>query len=907
VGAAAILTRAARAALGVAAAMGLAWLAFLPLDPLSQLVFGAALVGAGLVTARMRSRFATLMICALTLFLASRYLAWRFTATLGFRSLFEWLFGCGLLLAECYTWLVLLLSVFQSARPLRRPVVALSAGGENAPFVDVYVPSYNEPLSVVETTVIAAMAMDYPADRFRVYLLDDGKRAEFEAFARRVGCGYLTRSDNRHAKAGNLNEAMKVTNGELICVLDCDHIPTRAFLQLTVGWFEGDPRLAIVQTPHFFYSPDPVQRNVSGAQDMPGEGDLFYDTIQSGNDLWNATFFCGSCAVIRRQALMDVGGFAFETVTEDAHTALKIQRLGWNTAFLNIRLSAGLATETLGQHIAQRARWCRGMTQILRIDNPLLGRGLTLGQRLCYLNSLLYYQFPLVRVAFLTSPLIYLLFGLNLIHAPAEQVFAYAMPYLVQSWVANQRLQGTQRRLFWGEIFETILAFHLVRPALLTWFSPKAGKFNVTDKGTTLKANYFDRDLVRPHLVAVALLVGGLIYATGRFLWSPDFAGSLSVLLLNAAWSGFNLVILMAAIAVARERRQIRASVRRPTVLPVSLYFADGRVIDAQTENVSTGGLAIRLPAGFSAQAREITHVDLHAAGGRTAFAVQQVALRGDDLRVRFLDLDPAQERRMVQALMARADAWQAEPAGAAKGDWVGGLGSVLGVGASTLRFFGTASVRRVRAGFRTAGVAAAGGLAFAALGHPARADGGPIAERIVPLAGAAPCRGAATVRIDLPQDAVVLSARLEAGAGHPPLRLKINGVAVAAGAQALDFDPAVLLPGPNTLTLSAPAGARCGEAPPLRLVLRIASLAAAAEPAAAPPPPAAAAPVVAPHAPVRSEPAPAQASVGWRAGRSLLLAALVMAACALLAQFAAQRMERQARSRLRGVPEYVR
>src|SRR3546814_20079308 len=100
-----------------------------------------------------------------------------------------------------------------------------------------------------------------------------------------------------------------------------------------------------MQTPHHFYSPDPVQRNLGNVKELPGEGDLFYGAVQKGNDLWNATFFCGSCAVISRSALEQTNGFAGETVKEDAHTAMKLQRMGWNTAYIGIRLSAGLATE----------------------------------------------------------------------------------------------------------------------------------------------------------------------------------------------------------------------------------------------------------------------------------------------------------------------------------------------------------------------------------------------------------------------------------------------------------------------------------------------------------------------------------------------------------------------------------
>jgi cellulose synthase (UDP-forming) len=256
----------------------------------------------------------------------------------------------------------------------------------------------------VQDTVLAALSMDYPRDRFRVYVLDDGRRPEFKAFAEAAGALYITRTDNKHAKAGNLNNALGLTDGELVCIFDADHIPTRAFLQVTVGWFQADPRLALLQTPHHFYSPDPVQRNLRTVKDVPDEGALFYGVVQPGNDFWNAAFFCGSCAVIRREALKETKGFAGETVTEDAHTALKLQRRGWNSAYLDIRLASGLATERLALHIGQRARWARGMIQIFRVDNPLFGPGLSLAQRLCYLNAMLHFFFPLPRIVFLTSP-----------------------------------------------------------------------------------------------------------------------------------------------------------------------------------------------------------------------------------------------------------------------------------------------------------------------------------------------------------------------------------------------------------------------------------------------------------------------------------------------------------------------
>jgi cellulose synthase (UDP-forming) len=154
-----------------------------------------------------------------------------------------------------------------------------------------------------------------------------------------------------------INHALTKTSAEYVAVFDCDHVPTRAFLQLTLGWMLRDRGLCMVQTPHYFYSPDPFERNLASGDRVPNESLLFYGLIQMGNDFWGATFFCGSCAVIRRTALESVGGVPTETVTEDCHASLRMQMAGWRTAYLRVPLAAGLATERLMLHIGQRLRW----------------------------------------------------------------------------------------------------------------------------------------------------------------------------------------------------------------------------------------------------------------------------------------------------------------------------------------------------------------------------------------------------------------------------------------------------------------------------------------------------------------------------------------------------------------------
>ncbi|QSX35315.1 UDP-forming cellulose synthase catalytic subunit [Shewanella avicenniae] len=648
--------------LNVVAMLALACIVLLiiatPLDVENQVLFGVSGVILSLIVGRIQTPWARLVLLMMSVVISTRYLAWRATDTLVYSTPLETILGIGLLLAEVYAWIILVLGFIQTVWPLDRKIVPLPEDTRLWPTVDVYVPTYNESLAIVQDTVLAALNLDYPKDKLRVYLLDDGRRPEFGAFASAAGVGYITRNDNKHAKAGNLNNAMKVTKGELICIFDCDHVATRMFLQATVGAFIKEPNLALLQTPHHFYSPDPFERNLHTSIDMPGEGELFYGPVQKGNDFWNAAFFCGSCAVIRRKALDETNGFAVETVTEDAHTALKLQRMGWDTAFLAIPLAAGLATERLSLHIGQRARWARGMCQIFRVDNPLFGKGLKLGQRLCYLNAMLHFQFPLPRFVFITAPLAYLLFGLNIIAASPELLLAYALPHLFHALYTNSILQGRHRYSFWGEIYETVLAFALIRPTLASLWDPSKGKFNVTEKGGLLRDGYFDYEAVRPHLVTLALLIAGITWGAVRMVFNEDFAIQPFVLGLNLVWAGLNVIILLAAVAVAREAKQIRNTVRVDISLPAVLYLSNGRTLRSETYDLSMGGMRLKNPLGAAIQDTMVEEVEINFDGKALLFPVSTVTSDNQYLRFHFRDLPIRQRKKLVNVVMGRADAW---------------------------------------------------------------------------------------------------------------------------------------------------------------------------------------------------------------------------------------------------------
>ncbi|GAB7528458.1 UDP-forming cellulose synthase catalytic subunit [Pseudomonas sp. 3A(2025)] len=643
--------------------MGTALFAFIvsvPFELLTQAVFGVLCFASAVLLRRSANRLAILAMIVLSVVMSLRYMYWRMTSTLGFENGLDMLFGTGLLLAELYALVVLLCGYLQTCWPLRRDPVLMQGAPDTWPVVDVFIPTYNESLSIVKLTIFAAQAIDWPRDKLRVHVLDDGKREEFREFCGQVGVNYLTRDNNDHAKAGNLNEALKVTSGEYVTIFDADHVPTRSFLQLCMGWFIKDPKLSMLQTPHFFFSPDPFEKNLDTFRSVPNEGELFYGVVQDGNDLWNAAFFCGSCAVIRRTALEEIGGVATETVTEDAHTALKLSRAGYNTAYLAIPQAAGLATESLSRHIRQRVRWARGMAQIFRTDNPLLGKGLTLGQRFCYLNAMLHFFYGLPRLVFLTAPLAFLFFDARIFQASALMITVYVLPHILHSNITNSTMQGRFRHSFWNEVYETVLAWYIMGPVIMALINPKFGGFNVTDKGGIIDKKFFEWRLARPYIVLLGLNLTGLVIGIGMLIEGSNEEGAMVTVLINLAWTVYNIIITGAAVAVASETRQVRREPRVAASLPMRLERADGSVLEAVTLDFSQKGLGFRLPEGQSIERGEELQVVLFRKNALSRFPATVVFSRGSMAGVQFDHLTLRQQSELVRLTFSRADTWAA-------------------------------------------------------------------------------------------------------------------------------------------------------------------------------------------------------------------------------------------------------
>jgi cellulose synthase (UDP-forming) len=655
--------------LALTAAAVLAPLLTLPLAWQEQAIFGALLMLLGIyLNTCSRSISVTMILMTISVFSTLRYGYWRVIQTWeGITSaghIYQWdtIFVLLLLSAEFFAFSTLILGYFQTLRPLNRQPQPLTGNPANWPTVDVLVPTYNEPLHVVQATVIAARALNYPPDKMRVVLLDDGGRAEFREFAARVGVEYIARENNVHAKAGNINHALRKLSGELVAIFDSDHVPARSFLQMTLGCFLCEPRLGLVQTPHHFYSPDPLERNLGQFHRVPNEDELFHRLVQDGSDLWNASFFCGSCAVLRRSALDEIGGIAVETVTEDAHTALRMHKLRWNTAYINIPQAAGLATESLAAHIGQRVRWARGMTQILRLENPLFASGLSLSQRLCYFNATTHFLFALPRLIFLTLPLVYLLSGKVNIYGYTWAILAYVFPHLVLSNLTNSRIQGRYRYSFWNEIYEVVLAPYILFPTLLALINPRLGRFNVTSKGGIIRRSYFNRRIALPYLILLALNVAGLVMAERRFIAD---AAHRDTIIMNAAWTMYSTMILSVAASAAWERRRLRSGACLRAKVPATLKLETRRGCNGDRQ---IGGVTVLLSRRSatvkveeSLELAQGMSVLLALDDGRSSCEIPALVAHSAGRRQHlfFPELTDQQERHIENLMSSRRSAWR--------------------------------------------------------------------------------------------------------------------------------------------------------------------------------------------------------------------------------------------------------
>ncbi|MEE8456080.1 MAG: glycosyltransferase [Limibaculum sp.] len=463
------------------------------------------------------------------------------------------------------------------------------------PDIDVFITTYNETIEVLERTIVGATAIDWPAERLKIWVLDDGKRDWLRRYCAEHRVGYLTRPDNRHAKAGNVNAAIRRTSGEFFAIFDADFVPQRNIFYRMVGFF-ADPRIGIVQAPHNFFNHDPMQANLALRRTLPGDQRLFFDEIMPGRDGWDCAFCCGSNSVTRRRAIEAIGNaMPTSSITEDMLLTLTLMRAGYVTRYLNERLAIGLAPESLDALFVQRARWAQGALQILYLKEGPFGPGLGLAARLMFLPTFWLSQ-ALTHVAGLSAPGIYLLTGLlPLVNVTPEAVIYYQLPFILGAISAMRFFAPEQFFPLPSVVLGVLQSFRFLPMLIGTLIRPHGHVFKVTPKGQNAAGPQYD--------LFTVVLAGSLLAATAAgFILNSDLdtriVDDVELMPVVALWCTFNAIVLMIVLVTAFSAPSKRVEERFALDEPVLLHGAGG-ALTGRIRDISLSGLAVRLDTGL--------------------------------------------------------------------------------------------------------------------------------------------------------------------------------------------------------------------------------------------------------------------------------------------------------------------
>lgn len=420
---------------------------------------------------------------------------------------------------------------------------------------DIFITTWNESVDILRHTLLAARHVQRVRN---VWLLDDGNRPEMVALAEELGVKYLTRVDRSHAKAGNINNALEHTDADFIALFDCDHAPSSDFLVKTLGYF-NDPSVGFVQTPQDFYNLDSFQHRTSDArQEVWHEQTLFYRVVEAGKDYWNSTFFCGSCAVLRRSALADIGGIATGTITEDMHTSLRLHKRGWSAVYHVEALAFGLSPTDLEQYETQRLRWGRGAMQVWSKEGILTGRGLSFAQRIAYLTSAITYFEGWQKGIVYMMPIVVLTTGWMPMVWPGWYFLPLFTAWLASGVLVNEIFSRGYSKTIWMEEYNFLRFFTFMKATLALVLPIKWG-FSVTPKNLASNSAFPVR-LWPQLLVATAAVasipIGIWLYETRRYLPFEAF-------LLNIVWVSLSALLGIKAIRFAIGRSKQRRSDHR--------------------------------------------------------------------------------------------------------------------------------------------------------------------------------------------------------------------------------------------------------------------------------------------------------------------------------------------------------
>ena len=459
---------------------------------------------------------------------------------------------------------------------------------DQLPSIDVYIPTYNEPLEVLEKTITGALCLDYP--NVRIWVLDDGRRPWLKAFCEDKGVGYLNRPDNAHAKAGNINHALTCTNAEFVAIFDADFVAQRNFLMRIVGFF-ADPKIGIVQIPHAFYNHDPMQANLALRKSLPDEQRFFFDVIMPSRDAWDAAFCCGSNSMTRRAALRAVGdALPTQSITEDMLLTMTLLRKGYVTRYLCERLAFGLAPETVDAFFVQRQRWARGAIQILYLPDGPFGRGLTLMQRLLFLPTH-WLSLGLRSMIAIIAPIVFLWTGISPVFnvGPADVLY-YFLPMVLALAGGVWAFAPRQHFPLASQVQGTFLSFRILPAVLGALVKPFGHPFKVTPKGATSQVSTYAHGIFWTAGSLIGLTFFGLIINTipeWRIITNVD------VLPVVAFWSAINVIVLFLVCMLSLQAPMRRGEERLEIDEAIWVVGPNGTISTGRIRDMSVSGTGL--------------------------------------------------------------------------------------------------------------------------------------------------------------------------------------------------------------------------------------------------------------------------------------------------------------------------
>jgi len=569
-------------------------------------IIGCLIVGLPLLNADTTA--GRVLPCLACILLIARTMVWRVSETLppltlSQDAIWSYLF----VFFEILSAVSSMLLFFMLSRTVDRTTQATRDGvwvRSRSKRVDLLIATYNEEEAILERTIIGAQSQDY--DNYRIFVLDDGRRDWLRDLCERRKVGYIARSNNEHAKAGNINNALRqLANeepGEFVAILDADFVLQPEFLSRALALFR-DEKVGCVQTPQHFFNPDPLQHGFGAASTWPDEQRFFFDVLLASKDAWGVAFCCGTSSITRREALEQVGGFPTESVTEDMLLSLKLKEAGWKTVYLNERLSMGLAPEGVSEYITQRGRWCLGFMQIARSRWGVLGSAtLPAIDRISLFDAFLYWgaSFPF-RVLCLIAPIIYGLTGLAVINADAQDVLNHYVPsictpVIVLAWITRGRVMPIVT-----DAAQLLACVDAMKAAAFGLIKPKGHKFKVTAKGGERdRLNVQWRLIVRFLLPLLLATVGAVAYGTFD-VFSPAYGNRNAPVWLF--WSYYNAIVIAVTIFTCIELPRPKTEgfrVDEPVQLTIGPLTRKHQVLLLSTSWAMLSGVApIPLGAGM--------------------------------------------------------------------------------------------------------------------------------------------------------------------------------------------------------------------------------------------------------------------------------------------------------------------